>query len=216
VTNHYSESYFNARHAVLEGDYFEARGDLCLAFYFQGRAPQEPVFEYGCGAGQNLAKFPGGMGFDVCAEAVRAAGGRGLNVSNSIDEPRAHAWRIILCRHVLEHLEDPLGTLQMLRDMLSRDGELILVVPRERHGDPPRKVDVDQHLYAWNFRTLQNLCQRAGLEPRRSYIRWMRGDHKLISVRRCFGGSVYARAVQAVGWLSRSGELVVHARRAQR
>lgn len=76
---------------------------------------------------------------------------------------------VITLWHVLEHLEDPVATLQTLAGLLTPDGAVVVCVPNEGswqrrlfrrswfHLDPPR------HLIHFDTRTLTKTLQQAGL-----------------------------------------------------
>jgi predicted SAM-dependent methyltransferase len=122
------------------------------------------------------------------------------------------AWDIVLCRHVLEHLESPLEHLKLMRELIAEDGELFLVLPREGHYDSSFTPDLNQHLYCWNFRTINNLLQRAGLRPYINRYAYVLGYRALLPVRRVLGTSAYFYATRIVGRLKRNGELIVRAK----
>jgi hypothetical protein len=71
----------------------------------------------------------------------------------------------VFCRHVLEHLEQPLEAINQMRELMGPNGELYLVLPKEEHYSVNIAPDTDQHLYCWNFRALNNLVFRSGLTP---------------------------------------------------
>jgi len=89
------------------------------------------------------------------------------------------AFDVVLTSHVLEHLEQPFENLTLLHSKLKPSGKLIVVLPTERHGLVPFDIDKDQHLYAWNFRTLNNLLQRAGFKVLKNRYRYATAQYKL-------------------------------------
>lgn len=72
--------------------------------------------------------------------------------------------------HVIEHLIDPIATLQTCRRILKTGGRIVIVTPNVEslmhchfqsswiHLDPPR------HIYLFSLRTLSELVQRAGFK----------------------------------------------------
>jgi SAM-dependent methyltransferase len=68
---------------------------------------------------------------------------------------------VVLAHHVLEHVDDPLTTLQSLRPLLAPGGRLLIFVPLER-GRKFVRGEPNMHLYAWTPQTLGNLVERAG------------------------------------------------------
>jgi predicted SAM-dependent methyltransferase len=77
--------------------------------------------------------------------------------------------------HVLEHLIDPIGTLQEIRRILSPGGLLAIEVPNEiddlfiafttRIGRPPKPYPVPSpHVYHFNAGSLRRVIERAGFK----------------------------------------------------
>jgi glycosyltransferase involved in cell wall biosynthesis/SAM-dependent methyltransferase len=74
---------------------------------------------------------------------------------------------------VLEHLEDPLGTVQRVANLLRDDGVVVLQTPMrpaamdidelERSGHRFREMLIDEHLHLFSERGVRELLARAGL-----------------------------------------------------
>lgn len=70
--------------------------------------------------------------------------------------------------HVLEHVPEPAGTLEVLRDRLRRDGLLVIEVPNvasvaaQRMGLAWTHLDAEVHVSQFTPRTLRTLLERAG------------------------------------------------------
>lgn len=161
---HYIESVFQP---LLDDDDYYATKARCAAQVYFGPFPQPlgPILEYGCGIGQNLAALPAAIGFDVNPAARDECRRRGIAVLDSREAiPKQH-FRFVLCRHVLEHVDQPLELLRELLEYLTPDGRLILVLPVESHRHTGFTPDVNRHLYCWNFRTINNLIWQAGGQP---------------------------------------------------
>jgi SAM-dependent methyltransferase len=216
IDAYYEDKYHSVRHheMIVDDYYFRARADVQSRFYFTPAERTLRIFEYGCGVGQGLAGLPNASGWDISAEARDLCRQRKLNVYDDIAEVPREAWDIVFCRHVLEHLEQPLEALRQMRELLSRGGELYLVLPKEDHY-PVMNIapDVDQHLYCWNFRALNNLVFRSGLAPYRNDFRYSLGWRALLPVRRMLGAAAFFHLTHWGGQLlKRNGELVVRAR----
>jgi hypothetical protein len=55
---------------------------------------------------------------------------------------------------------------------LKKGKKLILVIPHERHGRGKFEYDLNQHLYTWNFQTINNLLLTTGFTIKENrYIR---------------------------------------------
>jgi hypothetical protein len=125
--------------------------------------------------------------------------------------PRGQLPDIVLCRHVREHLEDPLAALRAMRALLAPGGELRVIVPRERHRWSAFEPDLNQHLYCWNFRALNNLLAGAGYEVRSNRYVYARGYGVLLPVRHWLGRRPYQLGARVCGRLARAGELLAAA-----
>jgi SAM-dependent methyltransferase len=216
IDPYYEDKYHSVRHRQMLADdyYFHARADVQSRFYFTPAERTLRIFEYGCGIGQGLAGLPNAAGWDISAEARAVCRQRSLDVYDAIGDAPKGAWDIVFCRHVLEHLEQPLEALGQMRELLSPNGELYLVLPKEQHYSLNIAPDLDQHLYCWNFRALNNLVFRSGLIPYANNYRYSMGWHALLPVRRLLGPAFFFHLTQLGGQLlKRNGELILRARR---
>jgi len=212
--SYYNSTYHADRFPDLIGDdeYFWARAEAQARFYLTPEERNVRIFEYGCGIGQSIAGLPRAVGWDIGQQALDICRRRGLNVVNSLDDVPRGEWDIVFCRHVLEHLEQPLEALVSMRSFIAPGGELYLIVPKERHYECRIAPDLDQHLYCWNFATINNLLFRAGLTPYRNEYRYMLGWRAFLPVRRYFGKDAYYWITKLGGVFRRNGEVVVRAR----
>ena len=208
----YQAGYHGIRHADLLGneEYFWARAETALK-YFLPRDLDGRVFDFGCGVGQSMALVPDEEGWDISPEAVGACRRRGLRVYDRLEAVPRGVHETVLCRHVLEHVEAPLGSLRMIHTLLKPGGVLILVVPEEPRGPSPLLPDLNQHLYCWTFRTINNLLYRAGYTPVSNAMRYPLGWLAFLPIRRRLGSQVYVRLTELGRVLRRNGELVVRA-----
>jgi len=211
---YYDEGYHARRHKALieDEEYFRARAEASARFYFAPAELGVRVFEYGCGIGQGIAALPNAAGWDVSSEAREACRRRGLRVFDRLEDIPPAAWDIVFCRHVLEHVEDPLDALRAMRGLVAGGGELRLILPREGHAAASFDPDLDQHLYCWNFRAANNLLRRAGFAPFANEEKYILGYRALLPLRRALGPGVYYHAARLVGRLYGNGELLIRAR----
>ena len=213
---HYDGVYHAERHAHLinEDEYFLARAEVSPTFYFSRQERSAHIFDYGMGIGQEIAKLPNAAGWDFSPQARQVSRSRGLSVFDSLDVVPRQDWDFVLCRHVLEHIEEPLSALGIMRELLKVDGKLVLVLPMEHHQSVELAPDLNQHLYCWNFRTINNLLYRAGLRPISNTYRYILGYRVLLPLRRWLGTWAYRAGVRLTGRVTRNGELVIRAVRA--
>ena len=211
---YYDRGYHTKRHEniIADDEYFWARAEASARFYFTNEEKTKPIFDYGCGIGQSFAALPNAMGWDISTEAREVCRRRGLRVYDKVEDVPERSWDIVFCRHVLEHIEHPIEALRTMRRLIAENGELFLILPKERHYYTSTGPDLDQHLHCWNFRAINNLLDRAGFTPYANYYKFALGYRALLPVRRLFGKGLYYYATIVVGRLYRNGELVVRAR----
>jgi|GEM_PF-2972190 len=177
----YEEAYHRSVHGNLIEDslYYELKAREAEADLFEGIPANAEVFEFGVGLGKNIARRDRKAGYDLSQYARAFSAQHGINVFSDMAEVPNEHFDVVLTSHVLEHLEDPFENLQLLRSKLKPGGKLIVVLPTEPHRLVPFDIDADQHLYAWNFRTLNNLLQRAGFKVLKNRYRYATAQYKL-------------------------------------
>lgn len=127
----------------------------------------DTVVEIGVGLGWNLAhlKCARKIGTDLADYLPQPLKGgiEFLNDSAAIPDATAD---VVLCHHVLEHVEHPAVMLREAGRLLKPRGKLLLHVPYEkekryRHFNP---AEPNHHLYSWNVQTLGNLLVSQGFK----------------------------------------------------
>lgn len=115
-----------------------------------------------------------GIGVEISPEARAIAAATGVDSSPDIDDVAGLGpFHLITLHHVLEHLVDPVGTLQRLRGLLAPGGRILIEVPNwrstERRAMGPQWMDLrpNQHRWQWEPRTLRRACEAAGLAVQR-------------------------------------------------
>lgn len=153
------------------------------------------ILEIGCGVGGIIARLPPCSlicGLDVEADVLEAARTRFadrteclfdlLDVSTCsgqrLDCLRDFRFDTVICINVLEHIEDDLGTLRRLENLLQPGGKLLLLVPAhpQLFGAYDR---LDGHFRRYSRPGLKQLLQQTSFRVRRMY---------------------YFNAIGAVGW----------------
>jgi len=135
------------------------------------------LLDVGCGDGRFLAKMrdlgwevtgvePDGLAVEVARERF------GLDVHRgTLEDIRfpERTFDVVTMNHVIEHVPDPVGTLEECLRVLKPGGRLVVTTPnveslghrlfgkRWFHLDPPR------HLYLFSARSLLMCAERAGL-----------------------------------------------------
>lgn len=216
--NYTEAKYHRDRH----GEYL-ANPRLCEAWayfaddaYFREVKRGNTLLEYGGGLGINLLTVcqraatymlePSPLGREVAAKYP-------IRTITTLSEVEQGQFDRILCRHVLEHLDNPLGTLQELKEYLKSGGRLTLVVPCEKPGQMPVAKEIDYHLYCWNPRTLSNLLARAGFKTCQIRFEYYGMRRRLLPVYEHLGPRAYVSVVRRVGKAFGSKEIVVECSR---
>ena len=179
----YEEDYFRGRDLGLRVDYLEAR-DIFLADdrkrlkEIKKKYPSGgKILEIGAATGYFLevCREEGwnAYGVEVSEFAAKKAKEKGLNVFYGELKDAGFAkesFDVIVGWHVLEHLNDPLGTLAIARDLLKPEGLLVLAVPdfgsprakKMKENWPP--LEPKFHLYHFTHKTLKNILKKAGFK----------------------------------------------------
>lgn len=130
--------------------------------------PAHVVFEYGCGAGWNLAALNCArrIGFDVSDFLAEEVRGRGIEFFADPELVGDRSVDVLICHHTLEHVIDPAAALNSFRKYLKPGGKLLLFVPFEKEKRYRRynPSEPNHHLFSWNAQTLGNLAADCGYE----------------------------------------------------
>lgn len=194
-------------------EYYEARSAAFAKLYFSIEERAKSVLDYGCGLGQTIAKLSDAAGFDASCEARDFARSKGIRVFDTPEEIPKNHFEIVICRHALEHVPDPLRTLEQIRTYLRPKGKLILILPQEKHFYSSFEPDNNMHMFCWNFRCINNLLSTAKYKVRSNAVYYNLGYRALLPIRRALGQSIYEGFTSIVGTIKRNGELVIHAER---
>jgi 2-polyprenyl-3-methyl-5-hydroxy-6-metoxy-1,4-benzoquinol methylase len=133
--------------------------------------PADAILDVGSGGGE-LVYLLRGLGYD--ARGIEPNEGYARYAKDELKLPIAigffkelslseQIYDVITLYHVLEHLEDPFGTVAGLRFLLKPGGHLIIEVPNVEGicGEPAHRFHL-AHLYNFNAATLAALARKAG------------------------------------------------------
>lgn len=132
------------------------------------------LLDVGCGSGAFLrtAQSCGWKvtGIDPDPEAVANCGGEGFNVLQGGIEQLAemeNLFDVITLNHVIEHVHDPVSTLQACHRLLKPNGQLWLATPNigslghRQYGRDWRGIEPPRHLVLFNATSLRLALERA-------------------------------------------------------
>ncbi|MDP3234855.1 MAG: class I SAM-dependent methyltransferase [Myxococcales bacterium] len=130
------------------------------------------ILDAGCGTGGNLpmlAEFGDVTGVELEPMAVEIArqrtGGLMRILEGGIPEglPKGETFDVITMFDVLEHLDDPVGAVNALRELLSPSGQLVITVPAfqflwSKHDD------LNHHKRRYDFAELKRHLEQGGMK----------------------------------------------------
>lgn len=169
----YEKEYHAVRHSThFNEDYYNARAKIALKKFFRDVPKDTKLLDYGCGMGQNIYYLSNATGFDISEYGLEFCKSKGITVTNDLSSLPDEGFDVVFSSHVLEHHPNPKEMIENMRRKLKKDKKLYLVIPFERHGKSDFKLDLNQHLYMWNFRNINNLLLTSGFEINENkYIR---------------------------------------------
>lgn len=141
--------------------------------------PPGKLLDVGCGSGSYAASMRArgwdvrGTEFDpLAARVARTTHGIAVDVGELADIAYPDgAFDAITARHVLEHVQEPVGFLAECWRILRPGGRLVVVTPNidslgHRHfGERWRGLEQPRHLFLYNGASLRALFGRIGIDP---------------------------------------------------
>jgi len=170
----YNSEYYKAIYgrAIFDEEHYILKSKIAIKKYFKNIPKDIEILDFGCGLGYNTYLFPNSTGFDISEFSLDFCKQKGKKIIKSLDEVNDGTFDVVFSSHTLEHVETPFETLKLLYKKLRPDGILILVLPVEKYGKSDFDPDSNQHLFLWNFRTINNLLIRSGFKIlENSYLR---------------------------------------------
>jgi SAM-dependent methyltransferase len=209
----YEEGYHSKRHSThFDEAYYNARARIAQIKFFSKLDPNDKLLDFGCGLGQNILYRPGSMGYDISNFSVDFARSKNINATTNMDEVPNEAFDVVFTAHVLEHHPHPLTMIEDMKKKLKKGKLLMIVVPHERHGRAKFELDLNQHLYMWNFQNLNNLLLVNGFEiVENKYLRGA-GYNKLLWLEK-INFKLYWWATNILSRLTGIKEILVVARK---
>jgi SAM-dependent methyltransferase len=142
------------------------------------RSADERILDVGCGASPYLLAAFKRCGFANVQGIDPFVGGdlnyQGVPVRRCTLDQVGGEFGLIMFNHSLEHVPDPLGTLQQAARLLRPGGTCLVRIPVmgtwfwRRFGRHWVELDAPRHLYLFEVKSLQRLAQSAGLVLRRT------------------------------------------------
>lgn len=184
----YAETYLYPVHECVIGEKrYRAEGLARFLRQHYPAAQYSNVLEIGCMFGylmEALRRDYRVKGIDLGTEAIRFCRERGLDaeeisVEDYLKKP-AERFDLIILSHVFEHLVEPEVVLRQLKNRLTPNGRIVLLVPNR--NSIARKVggrnwgwwQVPVHIHHFTENALHALATREGLDTER--VRYRGGD----------------------------------------
>lgn len=206
----YEENYHKERHPDhIRKDYYEARARIALKKFFAGiDLNNSNILDYGCGLGQNILFLPNARGYDISQFGVNFCREKGIHATTNLSEYPDESFDYVFSSHVLEHHPHPKTMIEEMRSKLKPGKDLLLVIPYETHGKAKFELDLNQHLYMWNFQNINNLLISSGFRIKENkYVRGA-GYQKLLFLTKINFG-LYRFATNLLSRLSGIKEIMV-------
>ncbi len=213
TTLDYEEWYHTERHNThFNDDYYNSRAKIALTKFFDGFDINSRVLDFGCGLGQNIYYLPNAIGYDISKFGVEFCKKKNINATNDVNEVPDEAFDIVISTHVLEHHPNPKEMLNQIYSKLKKGASLILVIPHEVHGIPKYELDLNQHLFTWNFQAINNLLITTGFKVvKNKYVRGA-GYNKLLKLAG-ISFNLYKTATNLLSRLSGIKEMMIVAKK---
>ncbi len=152
------------------------RAALDLQYRFLPKVgPRDWLLDVGCGDGSFLERVVSigwaAAGVDFDPVAIKNAKKRGLDVrlgGIEVFSDRLAQFSAITMSHVIEHVTDPIATLEKALELLKPSGTLYLDTPNidsigyKKFGKHWRGLEVPRHLVLFNWPALKDLLWRLG------------------------------------------------------
>jgi SAM-dependent methyltransferase len=134
-------------------------------FIMESMEKVETVAEIGAGGGWNLIPFINEnivcQGYEFSPRLIEAGQQQGIDMVDLSDSQLSGRFDIIMLRHVLEHVDDPITQLKQLSSHLTENGQLFIEVPGIVDKIPSLQ---NAHYHYFSEITLNSILGQAGFE----------------------------------------------------
>jgi len=213
----YNQSYHKKVHTYLysDDDYYKLRARVAFLKYLNNlNIKNKKILEFGCGLGQNIFTTKNqSIGYDISKFSLNFCNKKGIKTIDSEKKIPEDYFDLVLSSHVLEHLDNPLDNLKLINKILKNKGYFVLAIPKEpnrRESYLPDKRNY--HIYSWNFRTINNLLDKAGFEVKLNKTQYGGGYYKLKFLGK-LNFLLYFILTNIIGRIFNQGELIIIAQK---
>lgn len=208
--NYESDYHVNRHPDHFNEVYYNARAKIALKKFFSTIDLDAKLLDFGCGLGQNILFHPNAEGYDISKFSTDFCLSKNIKATTDLEKiPNAH-YDYVFSSHVLEHHPNPKEMILNMKSKLKDGGQLILVIPYEKHGKAKFEFDLNQHLFCWNFQAINNLLLSCGFEIKANkYIRGA-GYQKLLKINE-YSSNLYWHSTNLVSRLFGIKEMMITA-----
>jgi len=209
----YESDYHVHRHPDhFDEEYYNARAEIALEKFYKGIELKSKLLDFGCGLGQNILLHPNAEGYDISKFSIDFCLSKGIKATTDLASIPNNHYDYVFSSHVLEHHPNPKEMLADMKSKLKEDGVLLLVIPYERHGKAKFELDLNQHLFCWNFQTINNLLISSGFEILSNNYIYGAGYQKLLPLHK-LNKNLYWHATNLLSVIFGIKELMITARK---
>jgi len=173
----YNNIYDENPHALANKKYYFMRAKTQYDDIVMFRNKKGRVLEIGCSYGTLMEFFIKNnweaTGIDISENAIRYARLKGLDCHKATPEQfkSEHKFDVVILSNVLEHLENPLHSLEIIKNWLTESGFIYIRVPNSESVVLPSRrqsflgdMKSFEHLFYFSKNNLKVLIEKAGLK----------------------------------------------------